>query len=869
MISNEGKRKIRAILLAACASGMMCAPAVVHAQDSTRASYDIGAQDLGEALTQLAQQSNREIYFPADLTRGKRAPRVRGSMTLEQALGRLLEGTGLRYRFAASGAIVVERSGGPAAASLDETDETTHASDDGIVVTGTRIRSRESGPSPVTEITREDFARQGASSPQDVLRTVPQNFLGGVQEFGSALSSTRNGNEGNLSGGTGVNLRGLGNAATLTLLNGRRLAPGGLGGFVDVSTLPLSAIERIEIVADGASAIYGSDAVAGVVNFVLRDDFRGAETTLRYSTVTDGGLRRYSASQLFGVGSDDESLMVVLDYGRRKPLDASDRDFASGVSDPAGTRSDLTVGDERYSLLANFHKEFGDSLRIEGLGFYNSRDSYSVNYDPFSVRTGTRDNQQTEYGGTLDLEWDVGADWRVTGAQSYAYSEGHRINFAAATPTQPALDNNLTVEQEVFTTTLDAEGALLALPGGTARLALGGEYRKETLFSEASFSPVPRPPLSREVAAGYAELFVPIVGPDNAGAFGRRLEFTGAIRYEDYSDVGDTDNVKFGAVWEPLDGFALRGTYGTSFRAPYLYQFDSTLGSGLIYPLPSASGTIVTAIISGLPASDLGPETATTWTAGFDFAPPGANWLRVNGTYFDIDFENRITENAVTFDLYSNPLLLPLVAMPPDPEIMAILPTLAFFDSPFGYALSDVQATFDGRIRNQARTQMNGVDFTVATTFDLGGGTLDAGVNGSYIIEFVNRQISSAPAIDVVDTIFNPADLRLRGNLGWSDGQLSISTFVNYVDGYRDNQVLTDVQKIGSWTTVDVNVGYRFASTSPILDGLSLRATVNNLFDEDPPAIDFVQASYGNAGFDYENADPIGRLVVLELVKTW
>jgi outer membrane cobalamin receptor len=587
---------------------MACAPGVVQAQESARVSYDIGAQDLGTALTQLAQQSNREIYFSADLTRGKRAPRLRGSMTVEQALGRLLDGTGLRYRFAAAGAIVIERAGELEPASWDETDAAAGASDPSIVVTGTRIRTRETGPSPVTEITREDFARQGASSPQDVLRTVPQNFLGGVQEFGAALSSTRNGNEGNLAGSTGVNLRGLGNAATLTLLNGRRLAQGGLGGYVDISTLPLSAMERIEIVADGASAIYGSDAVAGVVNFVLRDDFRGAETTLRYSTVTDGGLRRYSASQLFGVGSDDESLMVVLDYGRRKPLDAADRDFASGVGDPAGTRSDLTVGDERYSLLATFHKDLGESLRVEGLGFYNSRDSFSVNYDPFTLRTATRDNEQTEYGGTLEAEWSVGPDWRITGAQSYAYSDGYRVNLAPATGTQPALDNNIEVEQEVFTTTLDAEGGLFALPGGTARLAVGGEYRKETLFSEASFSPAPRPPISRGVVAGYAELFLPIVGQGNAGAFGQRLELTGAIRYEEYSDVGDTDNVKLGAVWEPVEGLALRGTYGTSFRAPYLYQFDATLASALIYPLPSSSGTIVTAIVSTSPRPIWGPR---------------------------------------------------------------------------------------------------------------------------------------------------------------------------------------------------------------------------------------------------------------------
>src|SRR3546814_15030349 len=107
---------------------------------------------------------------------------------------------------------------------------------------------------------------------------LPQTFTGGSSETASAVVSTRNGSEYNVAYGAGVNLRGLGTESTLILLNGRRLAPGGFGNFTDMSLVPLGALKRIEVVPDGASAIYGSDAVGGVVTLFLRDAFDGAET---------------------------------------------------------------------------------------------------------------------------------------------------------------------------------------------------------------------------------------------------------------------------------------------------------------------------------------------------------------------------------------------------------------------------------------------------------------------------------------------------------------------------------------------------------------------------------------------------------------
>src|SRR3546814_2275030 len=102
----------------------------------------------------------------------------------------------------------------------------------------------------------------------------------------------------NLTGGSALNLRGLGPDASLTLLNGRRMAYGGIAQAIDISAIPVEAVDRIDIVADGASAIYGSDAVGGVANVVLKRDFDGFALGARYGTATDGGLatREYPAT---------------------------------------------------------------------------------------------------------------------------------------------------------------------------------------------------------------------------------------------------------------------------------------------------------------------------------------------------------------------------------------------------------------------------------------------------------------------------------------------------------------------------------------------------------------------------------------------
>jgi iron complex outermembrane receptor protein len=194
------------------------------------------------------------------------------------------------------------------------------------VVTGTHIRGAADSAFPITIYTRDVIEGSGASTLPEFLQRIPQNFNGGASE-NTVGSISGGGNAANKVEATGVNLRGLGNDATLILVNGHRVAPSNTeGNFVDVSMIPLYAVERIEVVTDGASAIYGSDAVGGVVNVILGRNLDGAESRVRYGTVDSGSLRATQVGQTLGHGWDAGSALLIYNYLDRTPLSADSRD---------------------------------------------------------------------------------------------------------------------------------------------------------------------------------------------------------------------------------------------------------------------------------------------------------------------------------------------------------------------------------------------------------------------------------------------------------------------------------------------------------------------------------------------------------------
>ena len=218
-----------------------------------------------------------------------------------------------------------------------------------VVVTGSRIRADPGETTgPVTVLTKEQLTRGGNDSLGKVLQTLPYNTGSPDSTNVNALGD----------GSTRIDLRGLEPQRTVTLLNGRRLPNGGIGAdsSVDIDSLPLSMIERVEVLTTGASAVYGADAIGGVVNVITRADFKGVEIGVQRSETErgDGAITR--AQALVGGGIGQGRWMVGADYVNQKGVSQAAREYSAiplGVASPDGTRvpeGSFTIPDGRFDV---------------------------------------------------------------------------------------------------------------------------------------------------------------------------------------------------------------------------------------------------------------------------------------------------------------------------------------------------------------------------------------------------------------------------------------------------------------------------------------------------------------------------------------
>jgi len=196
-----------------------------------------------------------------------------------------------------------------------------------IVITGSRIRTGRQAPSiPVDTVTAEAIKLSGYQNVEDVLNNMPQF----VPERGSSTNSTA---DPTATGAATLNLRGLGGQRSLVLVNGRRYTFFDSSQRTDINNIPASLIERVEVVTGGASAVYGSDAIGGVVNFILKDDFEGLELRSQFNQTSEGDGNVTDISLTLGgnFADDKGNAVVVFNYLDRDPIMTTDRGFSSSV----------------------------------------------------------------------------------------------------------------------------------------------------------------------------------------------------------------------------------------------------------------------------------------------------------------------------------------------------------------------------------------------------------------------------------------------------------------------------------------------------------------------------------------------------------
>jgi outer membrane receptor protein involved in Fe transport len=779
-----------------------------------------------------------------------------------EALNRILAGSGLVATRDASGVVAVAPRPQSSAGEGPQTAAATPVED--IVVTGSRIRGGQTA-SPVIRVDAEQIREEGLADLGEVIRSLPQNF-GGGQNPGVAsgnLAGAGNANQ-NITGGSSLNLRGLGPDATLTLLNGRRMTYGGFVQAVDVSAIPVEAVDRIEIVADGASAIYGSDAVGGVANVILKRDYDGLSVAARYGGATDGGLQTQEYSATGGVAWPGGGMIATYRATSVDPIYARQRSYADHLVDP----TTLYPGSDVKSGLVSLHHAFGEVVELQLDALRTERDQ--LHYYNLSGRTSRTTPSTVTSLIAPSVRVALPNDWSVSASGAWGEDDHdqYRIQTVVATGVSTvATDTCYCNESGSYE--IGAEGPLFALSGGAARLAIGAGYR-QVGFDQVNHATGAATIQGEENArSAYAELHLPLIGPDQNIKGVNRLTATAAVRGEDYSSFGDVTTPKLGLIYAPDTNVTLSASWGKSFKAPTLFERNYAATAYLYTPAVFggtgyASGSTVLVLDGG--NKDLKPERAETWSATVRYHPARLSGLTAGLTYFNIDYRDRVVQPiANATQALSNSIYAPFVAYSPSAETLTNLIASAsgFYNySGQTYDQSRVVAAIYTQYANVARQEVQGVDLSAEYRFDLGASGLTVRGAATWL-DSRQTTLPGTQAFDLAGTLFRPAELNGRAGLVWSRGGLTSSAFVNYTSGVTDTVSGTEM---GSFSTLDATVRYTFGAQHGVLSGVEFAISAQNLFDRAPPLYTPTRASEA-APYDSTNYSAIGRFLSVTISK--
>jgi iron complex outermembrane receptor protein len=840
------------------------------AQAEAAIDYDLPEQPLDQRLVAIGRQSGHEIIFEAEAVAGLRAAPLRGRYTLVAAIRLSLADTGIvaEYR---GGALVIR--GRPARAP-----GTQAAGDNAVTVTGTRIRGA-SAASPVIVTSRRQLEEAGVTDLAGFTRILPQNFTGG-QNPGIA-GGGQQGGQNNINNSAALNLRGLGPDATLTLINGHRIAYDALNQGIDIAAIPLGAIDRIEVIADGASALYGSDAVGGVANIILRRDFEGLETIVRAGASTAGGNVQQQYSAVGGGRWGSGGIMLALDHSRTSPIFADDRDYTRGL-DPSLT---LTLRNAQLSGLVSGHQQIARGVSLEFDGFVMERESRKQSpflpTAPVTFSGLVSRPEVSTYALTPTLRVGLPAAWEARISATRAVSR--TLLDTSRYTNGNGLRSRLLYENRMSALEANAEGPLFALPGGTARLAIGGGVRDVVLdLNITDLLPTRSATVrdfteSRNVHFAYGELSIPLVSPSMRVPLVERLGLSAALRYERYGGIDEVATPKLGIVYQPHPAITLRGTWGRSFKVPTLNQVNQVL-QGVLFPgfffspqpqPPLAPGATVLLLGGGNP--DLRSERATNWSATLELRPGFAPGLRLEAGYFDVDYRDRIgSPLSGTLSALANPIFRDLIIF--NPSVAQVNALVASFPQglsnqsgqPFDPAR--VGAIIDGALRNTARDRIRGVDLAADYRIDLGAGDRLLLTGAASYLESTQQLAASQPLFQKAGTIFNPPHWRARLGASWQGRDGGLGAFLNHVGSTRDTRFPT-VEQVGRFVTLDLSASFRTRATAGALAGIELRLSALNILDEAP---DRIRNSQPEApSYDSTNQSPIGRFISFSVRKTW
>jgi outer membrane receptor protein involved in Fe transport len=814
-----------------------------HALADTARAIKVPAGDLVAALESLAKQVDIELVYQAAQLRGIHTDGVNGIYEPKEAVSLLLKGTSLTIRTdEATGVILVT----PRARDDDDAtqSEKTNALTE-IVVTGSHIHGAAPA-SPVITLDQKQILKSGYTAIGDVIRTIPQNYGGGSNP--ALMTNSAPNQLQQPSGGSAPNLLGLGPTSTLTLVNGRRL-PEGNAGAVDVTPIPLEVIDRIEVVADGSSAVYGSDAVAGVVNIILKKDFEGATTSVSAGGTTEGGAFEKTVSQIIGKSWQGGGVIFDFNHAHQDDVQSDQRDFTATAPRPDTLLPEMN----RNSFFASAHQDIGSGGAVFAEGYYSARQLRSqitsyVGATPYTTRADVE-----QYFATMGVDLSLSDSWHGT---VFATGSRHSTSQSLA-----PIDFDYAYRGKSRTFEVDADGALLTLPTGVARLAVGGGTRRDEFFQQSAADG------HRTVSYAFGELQVPLVTPAERPGL-NRLDLSLSGRLEHYSDFGKSTVPRVGLVYTPVADIAIRGTWGRSFHAPLL---DDTLTSEAVVMNRLADNESPTGqslnLIRLLGNPDLQPQTARTFSGGIEWSPSSIRSLRVASNYFNIRY-SRVIKNLGSYAVaLVNPADAPLVTRNPSAALQQqVLQNAGSFTNytTTPYDPSLIAALVDARPNNAAYQSAAGVNLSIEYSTEAGEGTITSFMNAMYL-RLRQRLTDASPVQELTGTVFEPPHVRARWGATYALGPWSLTGALNFA-GAEKNIYEPGTPQVASWTTLDGQLAYE--GTSGVLNRFGASLSIQNILNRDPPFVLF-ESGYPGLNYDPTNASPLGRFISLKLTKTF
>lgn len=859
-------RTINAALLAASAI-VLTLPAAAMAQPAAEAEFDLPAQSLEASLKAVSRQTGANILFAPDVVQGRQAPALKGRYAPMSAVERLIGGSGLEMHVNADQTVIIRNLVGDGArgGEFEVAGAVALSEEMEIVVTGTRVQGAPL-VSPVITFSQQQMRDAGHTNLGDVIRSIPQNFNGG-QNPGVTLADAAGPGNGNATSGSALNLRGLGADATLTLVNGRRMAYDGTNQATDISSIPLLAVERIEILADGASALYGSDAVAGVANVILMRDHDGLRAATRLATTTAGGGEQVQLSVLGGRKWGESGALFAYEFEKVDPITAGDRSYLSYMPSETTIMPRL----ERHSAILSAHYSPGSTLNLELFGIYNrrlSRELTTMLGQTTQERRKSSQNIVISSELSLPLMDRMEVSFGGTFAKNDTHHDMEMFDFTGYTT---GISRGCYCNKSI-SFDWSANGPVLELPAGSAQMAIGGGYRKMN-FLDRSLTSSYRSEGVRRNYNMYGEIHVPIISDSMALTGIHQLDLNGAIRYERYSDVGDIVTPKIGVIYEVVRGITGKISWGKSFKAPTLSQQHSALGAylhdaitfgGVDYP----RGSTIISLSGG--GDRLRPERATTWTATVAMQPGGAPGLEIEASYFRIQYKDRIVSPIGAYSIaLTNPEVADYITHNPTSmhqwEVVALSPQGLKNVTAAPYAPGSVVAIIDSRYINAAYDNAEGVDVKGRYVIDLSASQLVVDAQASWLYS-QRKNNPKSPEFGLAGSAFNPP--HFRGRLGglWVQGDLRIAAFMSHVGPVEDRRSQPNT-KGASMNTVDLTITNRFRVGSGPLKELELSVSVQNLLNKQPPY--FRNSSGFAVNYDATNYSAIGRLAAVSISSKW